>query len=234
MHPFLKDVSDQLLDTIFPIHCLGCGEEGPLYLCTECIVSLERLRLQNCIMCHKSSLGGITHNKCLTPTSPIQTISLFAYKDTRVSRAIILGKYKFVPAIYAELGHMLALFLKGRPDISKTDFVIPIPLSPQRKRWRGFNQAEIVAAQISINSNIPLSNVLTRNKNTKTQKDLNKKDRMENMKGSFEVSTKANLGDKNVMLIDDVLTTGSTLLEATKALKEAGVASVICVTLARD
>ncbi|MCC7356170.1 MAG: ComF family protein [Candidatus Doudnabacteria bacterium] len=185
-------------------------------------------------MCHKSSLDGITHNTCATQLSPIQTLSLFAYKDNRISRAIILGKYKFVPAIYAELGHMLALFLKEKYDLSQADFIIPIPLSPQRKRWRGFNQAEIVAAQISINSNIPLSKALIRNKNTKTQKDLNKKDRLENMKGSFEVSAKANLKGKHVLLIDDVLTTGSTLLEATKALKEAGVTSVICVTLARD
>ncbi len=239
--PFYKDIKEFILDTLFPISCLACEQEGKEFLCDDCAGKLSKVH-QICIMCHKPSIGGLTHPNCKTSLVPNGLISFLDYHDERVSKLIIHGKYYFISSIYKILGRMLADFLTtSYPHLltAKTYNLTPIPLHWTRKNWRGFNQAEILCQELSTALNLPVTNILKRSKITKTQKDLKKEARKINIKNAFSllpqlVNNKNCLLDQSFILVDDVATTGSTLCEAARILKYHGAKEVICLTVARD
>ena len=109
--------------------------------------------------------------------------------------------------------------------------IIPVPLHRSRRRKRGFNQAEILARELGAAAGIPVrTDVLFRVKKTSPQKSLGKKERQANLKGAFAVSGAWNPG-KNVVLIDDIYTTGATLDRAAKMLRKAGARNVYFLTI---
>lgn len=115
--------------------------------------------------------------------------------------------------------------------------LVPIPLSKTKLRKRGYNQAEILAKELAKRFNLQSQNVLKRVKDTKTQVGKSSVDRKLNIKGAFVISPSASSGFRkncSILLIDDVVTTGSTLKEAANVLKRAGAKKVIGLTLARD
>jgi ComF family protein len=235
--PFYKDVKEFILDILFPISCLACETEGKEFLCGECASKLPKVH-QICIMCKKPSISGLTHPGCKTAYAPDGLISVLDYHDERVAKLIIHGKYYFVSDIYKTLGEMLAQEMATRyPNIlvSNINFV-PIPLHWTRQNWRGFNQSEILCRALSDSLNLQTSNVLKRFKITKTQKDLKKEARQKNMENVFSLfpNLKSQIKNQQFLLVDDVATTGSTLLEAVKVLKQNGAKNVWCLTIARD
>jgi competence protein ComFC len=234
--PFLNDVKKFLLDTLFPITCLACGIEG-VFICPDCKIKLKTLEHQLCIVCQRQAPFGITHPRCQTPQGTDALISFYDYKDERVAKIIIGGKYSFIPEIYKELGKMMANKIKkDHPYLLTADScqLTPVPLHHTRKRWRGFNQAEILCQAMSKELNIPTADVLIRTKLTKTQKDLKREQRLKNISDAFKLKPGTDIKNKALILIDDVTTTGATLKEATKILKRNGAFSVICLTVARD
>jgi ComF family protein len=113
------------------------------------------------------------------------------------------------------------------------DYIVPVPLHKSRLREREFNQAALLARHIADDLNITaLEGLLKRHRPTRAQVDLERSDRLENVKGSFCVEPKHDLRGKNILLIDDVLTTGATSSEAASALKAAGAGIVFVLTLA--
>ena len=234
--PLYQDIKTFVLDTLFPISCLSCGEEGN-FICVDCKVTMKSLEHQRCISCHKQAPFGITHSKCLTTYTADQLISCYDYHDKKIAKIIIAGKYKFIKDVFQDLGTIIAAKLKqGHPYLltPNTYFLIPIPLHSSRHRWRGFNQAEILCQTISEQLQLPCASVLVRCKITKTQKDLKKEQRLNNTMGAFAIDTKADIKGKSFILVDDVTTTGSTLQEAVKVLKRNGALKVACLTVARD
>ena len=112
------------------------------------------------------------------------------------------------------------------------DYIIPVPLYPSRKRERGYNQSRILAEEVSKTISVPLAEkVLIRKKKTKDQTHLSPEERERNVKGAFVVRANLTLQGKKVILVDDVITTGSTLKECARVLKEAGAREVVGVTL---
>lgn len=235
--PLAADVKNFLLDTLFPITCTSCGKEGN-FLCAECQSQLQKLDFQMCIMCHKPSPLGLTHSGCQTPFGPNGLVSFFDYHDKKISESIINGKYYFINGIYKLFGQLVANEIKQREYFqlfTGGNFsLVPIPLFKTRERWRGFNQAEVLCQELSAELNLPLANILTRTKNTKTQKDLKRDDRIHNLDSAFALNSKYIIHNSNFVLVDDVTTTGSTLLEAAKVLKRNGAGQVWCLTIARD
>lgn len=122
------------------------------------------------------------------------------------------------------------------PELQNIDLILPVPLHPVRFRTRGFNQARILIeglksqspAQIHI-----LEGCLSRVRETVTQTDLDRSERMKNLEGAFQVRKPHKIEGKKLLLVDDVLTTGSTVNECAKILKKAGATSVLVFTLAR-
>jgi ComF family protein len=113
------------------------------------------------------------------------------------------------------------------------DIIIPVPLHPARERERGFNQASLLAELLSARTSIPSKPLLERIRYTTTQTALDRSERMENLHNAFRLRKNMNMRDLRVLLIDDVLTTGSTLNECARILKGAGAISVHAVTAAR-
>lgn len=221
-----------LADVFYPKYCFGCRRAGK-YLCNFCINQVPLNAQSFCISCNLASPQGTTHPSCIKEFVPDQLISPFPYKHQVISNMIITGKYYFVSETFVILGMMAAEQIKNSYGISHfKDFVIcPLPLHTAKKRWRGFNQSELIASAFEHSLHIPRVDLLTRKKNTKTQKDLNSEQRKINMRNAF--TTTQEIPEK-VILIDDVCTTGQTLMEASKILKQNGAKQVICITLAKD
>jgi len=235
MSSLLRDVKNLILDTLFPMQCLGCTKEG-LFVCLNCQAQLKVVEHQQCIMCRMPSFAGLTHSKCNKTYGPDGLISVFDYHGPLIAEAIISGKYKFLPDIYKLLAQLLIAYLAAHDLEYLLDGAVlcPIPLAKQRLRWRGFNQSAIVAGELSTYYLKPVVQTLQRTKNTKTQKDLTKAQRSINMASSFAVSDAKTIKDSTMIVIDDVITTGTTLLEASRVLRSAGAKQIWCLTLARD
>ena len=108
LKPLLRDASTFVMDLLFPIRCLICETEGPNFICTDCRPLLSKVDFQICIVCKKPSLGGLTHAHCQSPHTADGLISFFDYHDEKVADILIKGKYSFLPAVYRELGTLIA------------------------------------------------------------------------------------------------------------------------------
>lgn len=228
-------MTSSLLDILFPKFCLGCHEEGN-YLCQDCASMIEIMEYLYCPGCLQKTISGIVCDKCKKFLKLDGLYFASSYQDFLVKE--LISKFKYEPLI-KELSRPLAFLIIthfsiiGKPNFS--DFVmIPVPLEKARLKWRGFNQAEEIAKELAILFKIKLiSNTLIKIKKTISQVDLSEEKRKENIKGVFLVKNKGEIFNKKVLLVDDVYTTGSTMNECARVLKEAGAERVWGITVAR-
>ena len=234
LKPIFLDVKNLLLDVFFPITCCVCNLEGQ-FVCQDCLKKLAVLEKQKCILCQKPAPFGLTHPDCKMTFGAEQAISFFDYHDKNVDTILINGKYKFLPEIYRILGKIISEKIKiNYPELLNNFLLVPLPLHKFRHRWRGFNQAEILCQELSNNLNLKILDCLKRSRQTKTQKNLKKEARLKNVVGAFDFKKNLNIYGHKIILVDDVTTTGATLLEAAKVLKKNGAAQVVCLTVAKD
>ena len=153
-------------------------------------------------------------------------------KNPELAKAIQTLKYKFSDNLAKNLGEILSQSITQK-DYSDERVVSFIPLHKKRLRWRGFNQAELLAKQVATNINLPLENLLVRTKNTSQQAKLSRAERLKNLEKAFSLSPCTSLENKTVILVDDVASTTSTLLEAAQVLKKNGAKEVWGLVLAR-
>jgi len=213
---------------LYPPACTICsGMVAPgEYLCEECGAKAIRIAPPFCAKCSEPFEGAITSTftcaNCAHRTIHFDA-AVAAYRGRGIVRRII-HDFKYGRQIH--LRHLVGRWLCAALDDPRLrgrrfDVIIPVPLHPTRKRERGFNQAsllaELLSAQISIQSR-PL---------------LERTERIENLHNAFRLRKNMNVRDLRVLLIDDVLTTGSTLSECARVLKDAGVISVHAATVAR-
>ena len=200
-----------LLDLIFPKKCLECGKSGQ-YICDVCM--------------GKVSLYGANDSN----------YSIFKYQGV-IRKAIISLKYKFAYDIADELtGRIVNSLISNKFFLNKKNILIPIPLYRSRQNWRGFNQSELIGEKLSKQLGWKFApDLLIRNKNTIPQVGLRGSVRRSNLSGVFCVSSNYSLLTLNssLLLFDDVFTTGSTINEAKKVLKEAGFYNINSLTIAR-
>lgn len=235
LKPLALDAKTFVLDTLFPIYCIVCEKEGK-FVCDFCAHNLTVLENQRCIACQKPSAFGITHPTCQTPHMADGLISFYDYHNENVAKIIISGKYNFLPGVFEALAGMMVNSIKNDyPNLLATGYQLTaLPLHSRRLRWRGFNQAEVLCQTLSQNLNLNIANVLVRSKATTTQKDLKKEKRIKNVEGAFKLKDGASVHGQNYIIVDDVTTTGATLLQAAQTLKRNGAAKVFCLTVARD
>ena len=154
----------------------------------------------------------------------------FGFYEDELRELIHLFKYGRIQTLGTPLGRLLASAL---PRERSFDVIVPMPLY-WRKRWqRGFNQAALLAHEVSRRTHVPMANALRRVKSTAAQAGLTNAKRRLNVSGAFRAKRRTALRDKRVLLIDDVLTTGATAASCARALKVAGAAEVTLLTLAR-
>jgi ComF family protein len=136
----------------------------------------------------------------------------FYTRDSRIRRLIHQLKYKGVIEIGSELGRIYATTLKSSGFLDDIDIIIPVPLHPSKKRQRGFNQSDIISKGISDVSRIPVdTKLLVRKTITKTQTRKSRFDRWTNVQDIFMVTDENKLNGLHILLVDDVITTGSTI-----------------------
>jgi competence protein ComFC len=220
------------LDLLFPITCVICGTDG-VYVCSKCLRKLPQITNQICIKCAQPAPFGKTHPACKTKNVPDGVLSALTYKDRQVKELIKIFKFTFVESLGMPLAQALVDMIKNHELKSYfQDFlIIPVPLHRRRFNWRGFNQAETLARelgkQLGISFNVSL---VKRLKHTKPQTKLTLEERKNNLQNAFDVTSP--LPNKKIILIDDVLTSGTTILELTRVLKQSGAKEVWAITLA--
>ena len=221
-----------LLDLIFPKRCVSCGAFGK-YICNKCFAKIEFVEKPICPICQRHAIGGKTHPKCTGRFRLDGLVVACRYKGP-IKFAIRKVKYKWVYDIENILVDLSASQI-WKFDLPQNSVLVPIPLSGKRKNWRGFNQAEILAKTLSKKFGIEYSELLIRIIETRTQVGLTKEERKKNVKDAFAVRKardKARIRDKNFILVDDVYTSGATMMEAAKVLKNGGAGNVWAMTVA--
>lgn len=225
-----------LLDLLFPVLCVGCNRLGST-ICETCRLKLRPVVIDRCLYCKRPSLYGLTHVSCRR-TNGVDGVVVFFYYQT-VMRAIIRTvKYQSATSVLKEFflvlrpqGMQKISFFKRFPD----SFVLqPIPLHAHKMRVRGFNQSRLIAEYIHNFTYYPLIEALMRDRDTKSQATLSsRKERFLNTKNAFTLTKWFQpLKDSTFILVDDVITSGSTVKAACSTLKRAGVKRVYVVALA--
>lgn len=249
------------LDLIFPIECLACGQAGE-WLCQPCFGRIKIKTEQYCLKCKKENLFGRFCADCRAAYALDGVWLATDYENPAVARLVKSFKYNLVKELDRILARILILFLGdllnknelvGRARTAKNYYkfsprnlpeilsnfreilVIPVPLQQKRLRWRGFNQAELIAEKLAGQFGLALdSRSLVRIKHKTPQAKLNEAERQANVKNCFTLSAEArDFKDKMILLIDDVVTTGATLNECARVLKAAGAREVWGLAVAK-
>lgn len=226
---------ENILDFFFPKRCLGCGKAGA-FVCEVCEEKLPFLEDQYCAVCGRLSVGGFTHERCRGSLAPERFMSLFKYQG--VARALVGSfKYEKVTSLLPTLHLYINEFLKeSAVQLGEETLVTFVPIHPLKLLERGFNQSEMVAGELGRREGLLMLPVLEKIQETPSQTKLSKKERKENVAGSFGLARKyaKEIMGRDILLVDDVFTTGATLLECSKVLKKAGARFVYLLTLAKD
>ncbi|GHT47574.1 phosphoribosyltransferase [Endomicrobiia bacterium] len=238
----LKTILLKIIALFFPVTCSLCGDDlhslSKTSICNKC---KESLPLIKGLVCQKCGLplcdGGEFCRECRKHSKEYnfdKMRSVYLYKDL-ARRLILKFKYSNRSFLARDLGLAMNKTLRQYNFYNDSDFVIPVPLNILRRIKRGYNQAELLAEEISLITNIPLlKNVLFRKKITKPQFKLSKVERSKNIKDSFFVKNDVIIKNKTILLIDDIATTSITVSSCSLALKTTGAKKVYVLTLARD
>jgi competence protein ComFC len=217
------------LDLLFPPACGGCGKTGSRW-CGDC---QKRVKILDGILCEVCGLPqdkfGICGN-CLADRPRFRALRAWAVFDEPVQTALHKLKYRRDISLGEALASQMAAFVKGLNW--NIDLVVPIPLGKQRIKERGYNQVAMIAKPLAMALEIQYApKELMRHKETRSQVGLSRVERRKNVRDAFQAG-KGVVG-KNVLVMDDVSTTGSTLSSSADALYSAGAGDVYALTVAR-
>jgi len=225
----LKQIWREVKDYVFPIHCLQCQKEGE-WVCSDCLATIDLSGIYACPVCHRDQIGGVCCQGCVSNSFLDSQIALAEYSEKSLVGNIIQNlKY-----YYAEDLQMIIkkIMVKSKFDLTlaNVEYVVPIPLHKKRIAERGFNQAEVIAKLLAEYLHKPMLEALQRVKGTAQQAKLGKEARLKNMVKAFAIKEPIR---GQVILVDDVFTTGSTMQEAAKVLRQSGVEKIYGFSLAR-
>ncbi|MGL5086078.1 MAG: ComF family protein [Clostridium sp.] len=205
----LKHIINGILEVIFPPEeiCISCFLDGYVGLCPNCLSKIRKSKYDGGIFSYGYYVG------------PLKDLILaFKYKENYLAGSI--------------LGEVLCQTIES--NNLKFDIVAYVPLSNKSMKKRGFNQSEILARKVSDKYNVPICKSLIKIKETKEQKTLSKEDRKNNVVDAYHIKKNNDIDLKNIILIDDVSTTGVTAYECEKVLMSNGAKSVIILTVAQS
>lgn len=228
----------KILELFFPPHCVSCRASGEL-LCKECIGRLQPLDKEFCIICDKPAVGGFTHPGCATRYTPERALAGFWYKAP-APQAIQALKFKGLHPLAAFLADLLVEELRERGiTFGEEALLVAVPLSFWRKGARGFNQSELLAGALGRKLSLEVDpRVLYKVRDVEplAQKGVGREERLRRVRGAFVVPKDKEeiIRGKDILLVDDVLTSGATTREATKVLKKSGAGQVWILTFAKS
>lgn len=239
MASHLGALLEPALSLLYPSHCAHCGLRisEDLDFCEGCASSIERIREPRCEICSEpfdGLAGRLECPNCRGAAFHFEA-AVCAVRSRTTIRDLVL-RLKYGREIW--LGRVLGkLVCEGLDDPRLRDFepdaLVPVPLHPRRMREREFNQSAVLAGELSRRCGAPVREWLVRTRHTGTQTRLTRAARRQNLRNAFAVRKDARVSDMNLLLVDDVLTTGATLDACAAVLLENGAASVRAITLAR-
>jgi ComF family protein len=234
----LRSLAETLRDLFFPAHCAGCGAAVDAgWFCPACTARIRRLPEPFCSVCSQPYAGTMSQFVCINCRG--RAFHFDCAVSVMHSRGVVrdlVHRLKYGGELW--LGGILGEFLAlGWDDPRLTrcpiDALVPVPLHPLRRREREFNQAEILARELGRRKHVPVLDALRRRRHTTTQTHFDRRRRMQNLRDAFELRQNAPVEGKHLLLVDDVLTTGSTLDECARVLLDAGAETVRALTVAR-
>ena|SRR3989338_2761534 len=242
MRGIMEKLKNGILEVAFPVVCVSCGTEGK-YICEKCEVFLGEASFI-CPICLRASFAGERHLACQHRHGLNGLASIWEYEGA-VQRLLHCIKYDGVVHAIEEIieracGSMaldqkrFCTFLSFL--FSPDTLVTYVPMHSRKEKRRGFNQTELLANALAKQTKSAVACLLEKTKETKPQVDLDKEERLYNMKGSFAISSgtlSVPITTLSVVLVDDVWTTGATMQECCKVLRKAGIQEVWGFTLAR-
>ncbi len=229
---YFYDFWDDFISLLFPRLCYGCGDHlmrNESLICTDCYVRIPRTEYHTQ---PENPVAQLFWGRCC-----IEKAAAFSYynKGSRIRRLIHNLKYNGIQELGIELGKIYGRSLKESGFTDEIDLIIPVPLHPVKKRTRGFNQSELISAGLSESTGVPVDLLsLARVSVSDTQTKRSRYDRWTNVEGIFAVTDQDLIKGKHILLVDDVITTGSTIESCTnELLKTEGVrVSVIALAYA--
>ena len=209
------------LDLIFPPVCGFCGKVNNNYICKDC----------------NKTVNAIALNKIANYNNKFfkNHLYIFKYEDI-IREKIIKFKFENEAYLYRTFAQAVLNNKENIKFIEEYDYLIPVPIHKRRKKQRGYNQSELIARAINDNiKSIKLqTNILIKDKNIVPQSTLNQNERIENIKNVYKILNKEKIKNKKILILDDIFTTGSTVNECSRILKEAGAKKIGVLTIAKD
>jgi ComF family protein len=230
-----------LLDMLFPRCCIGCGVSAPRtfhHMCWECWSATSRVEPPFCDCCGDPVAGSIDHDficyACSAESPSFDAARSATRYDGVAGDALRQLKYEHAVWLAPDLAHILHLCAAAEYPGASFDMLVPVPLHHTRRRERGFNQSALLARELGRRISLPVHfGAVRRIRPTATQTHLTAKGRLSNVQNAFQPTKRNGLTGRNVLLVDDVMTTGATVNACAKALKKGGAASVHVITVAR-
>lgn len=226
-----------ILDVVFPPVCYVCGKacSSKYGLCDSCQGNMKLIAPPYCPKCgRKTILKETTCGECNPENTNVTRAWSCCYYEDTVKECVHLFKYSGYLGLGDIFRDLMSDFIKNNMLHKDIDLLVPVPVYHSKKRERGYNHAEILTRNLSTSFLIPMdSKNLKKIRWTRSQSELDRKKRLKNVKDSFFAVDKDVFRGKNVLLVDDVYTTGSTINECAGVLREAGARDVFSLTLAR-
>lgn len=232
---------DYFLDLLFPIRCIYCGfsSDKRQYVCGRCLRSIQIRKSFECVGCKRATRFGQTCFECKKEYSIDNLFIACDYNDDRIKRIIKVYKYQYINGLALPIYGLLAKYLswltktKNFNIFQNNSLIVPIPLSQGRLNERGFNQSELLAIEFGRHMQFETDNTLISREDAPHQAEIeSKEERKNNVVGRFKYIG-GNLSGRDIVLLDDVCTTGSTINECAKLLKQNGAGTIYALVIAR-
>ena len=225
----LRRLWQRSLDLLFPPRCVSCGREGA-FLCGTCLAMMPRLEPPYCAVCAKPTPSMFC--RCQDTPLAVDGVRAPFRMEGAARKAVHALKYSNLRALAPELARLMAQHLEANPIPG--DALVPVPLHPKRLRERGYNQAELLARSVGKLTGLPILNeALARTRPSAPQVSLASREaRARNVQDAFQCAR--SVEGLALILVDDVVTTASTVSACAAALKARGATSVWALALARE
>lgn len=230
-----------MLDILYPRNCVQCGTSSPdalSHLCWDCLSDTPKIEAPFCVCCGDPVAGDIQHDYTCFACSRETPAFDFARSAVRYEGAVgaALRDLKYNNAVWMaqDLAALLLACIQAEYSEIDFDLISAIPLHPARRRARGFNQSALLASALARRMHRPFKKRATRRiRSTTSQTGLTAPQRAANVCGAFRTGLFTRLKGKQILLVDDVMTTGATANACAAALKRGGAETVYVVTVAR-
>jgi ComF family protein len=232
-----------VLNFLFPPTCILCEKQAPNYICEKCNKRFEKYAEFNIIdnqklIMDKLNIKNVNFRQkfYLVDNQKIyweKLLYCFDYKNL-IRKYLLQFKFNNRPYLANFFTYQILKSKKVNEILKNYDIIIPVPMDKKKQSKRGYNQTELITKIISKTGIIKEENILKKIKKTKTQSLLTPEERKQNIENAFCIKFKEKVKNKNIILFDDIYTTGATSNEISKILKEAGAKNILVLVIAKD